>query len=758
MKPFFQTFTTFHALQNAWRVVRAKNSAGGIDGFSVAAFEKNLADNLHLLRHELLTEQWNPEPYLKVEIEKAGKAEKRKLGLLCIKDKIVQQAIKTAVEPQMDKMFLNISYGYRPERGAERAIRRVLHDLRHLKGGYVAKLDIDDFFDAVNHERLFVRLGNWLQDDKTLKLIRLCVQMGNVTAGFKWNDATKGIPQGAVLSPLLANFYLHPFDQFVSSRLPVYVRYADDFVIAAPTVSEVEDYIASIKENLNENFFLQLNAPIIKNICEGVEFLGVIVSDKGVFITEKKKKDLAERIQSITFTNTFLSAHSIETLRGIKNYYARLLSEDILKDLDCVLIERLNALIKRFHKNISSTKELSESLQALDFFSKNCQEKKKQLIQQLCSTYIVYSDRKKVLTALHAEPDSSKLIKQKKREYQKLENAGAELVVSTPGCSIGATYKGVVVRKQGKIVNKASAALKHITVVGKGVSVSSNALMYCMQHKIPIDFFNNRGVQYASVLSPQFIDDALWRKQAQLPLERKVRLASAIIVGKMKNQLNLVKYYHKYHKDVRDELLGQKYIEAVLTIEKNLEKAKACALDNVQYAKELMSLEAQAALAYWGYIRILLVDDGIEFVRREHQGATDLLNSLLNYGYAILYSRVWKNILAAKLNPSVGILHAHQNGKPTLVFDVVEIFRPQMVDRVVISLIQKGIPLKMHDGLLNEATKRTLIRHILERLNRYEKFRKEEKTLSEIILKQSQEIADFIAGTSNNFKPYVAKW
>lgn len=135
MKSFFQTFTTFHALQNAWRVVRAKNSAGGIDGFSVAAFEKNLIDNLHLLRHELLTGQWNPEPYLKVEIAKVGKNEKRKLGLLCIKDKIVQQAIKTAIEPQMDKMFLNISYGYRPDRGAERAIKRVLHDLRHLKGG-----------------------------------------------------------------------------------------------------------------------------------------------------------------------------------------------------------------------------------------------------------------------------------------------------------------------------------------------------------------------------------------------------------------------------------------------------------------------------------------------------------------------------------------------------------------------------------------------------------------------------------------------
>ena len=119
---------------------------------------------------------------------------------------------------------------------------------------------------------------------------------------------------------------------------------------------------------------------------------------------------------------------------------------------------------------------------------------------------------------------------------------------------------------------------------------------------------------------------------------------------------------------------------------------------------------------------------------------------------------MWKNILAAKLNPSIGILHAHQDGKPTLVFDIVELFRSQVVDRIVISMIQKKIPLKMHDGLLNESTKRTLIRHILERLNRYEKFRGEIITFSQIILKQSQDIAHYIAGENNEFKPYVAKW
>ncbi|EXY44071.1 CRISPR-associated endonuclease Cas1, partial [Bacteroides fragilis] len=171
--------------------------------------------------------------------------------------------------------------------------------------------------------------------------------------------------------------------------------------------------------------------------------------------------------------------------------------------------------------------------------------------------------------------------------------------------------------------------------------------------------------------------------------------------------------------------LSEKYVEVVLKIDKLIEKAKNYSQRNEKYTAELMAIESQAAIAYWSYIRVLTADDGIDFIRREHQGATDLLNSLLNYGYAILYARVWKNILAAKLNPSIGVLHAKQDGKPTLVFDVVELFRAQMVDRVVISLIQKKVSLKMHDGLLNESSKRVLIRYILERLNRYEKYRGE---------------------------------
>lgn len=756
MPDYYHSITTLHALQNAWRAVRAKNAAGGIDGFTLSHFEMRLNDNLIELQHELISQTWNPEPYLRIEITK-NETEKRKLGLLCIKDKIVQQAIKTAIEPQLEKTFLNLNYGYRPNKGPERAIKRVVHDLKKLKSGYVAKLDIDNYFDTINHERLFTRLANWLKDDETLRLIRLCIQTGIVTPQLQWQEINKGVPQGAILSPLLANFYLHPFDQFAANKVPMYIRYADDFLIATSTEKQIKEAVELVKEELESQFYLQLNTPIIHNFHDGIEFLGITISDTGLSITEKKKKTLQEKINSIKFIKSSLSSQSKETLQDIKNYYAKLLPENTLKELDCFLMNRLNALIIRNQNSINNKKELVSNLQKIEFYSENSNKNKSQLIQQLCSTYIVHSTKSKTrLTSAHI--NNTKLITQKKKEYQKRENEGAELVISIPGSYIGATYKGITVKLQGKIINKPSPALKHITVVGRGISLSSNAITYCMNHKIPIDFFDGRGKQYGTVLNPVFLDVTLWNKQVELPLEQKIKLATQIIIGKLKNQLNLIKYYHKYHKDILGGKLSEKYVEVVLKLNKLIEKAKNYSQRNEKYTAELMAIESQAAIAYWSYIRVLTADDGIDFIRREHQGATDLLNSLLNYGYAILYARVWKNILAAKLNPSIGVLHAKQDGKPTLVFDVVELFRAQMVDRVVVSLIQKKVSLKMHDGLLNESSKRVLIRYILERLNRYEKYRGEEITFSQIILRQAQEIALFISGDNLIFKPYVAKW
>ena len=150
-------------------------------------------------------------------------------------------------------------------------------------------------------------------------------------------------------------------------------------------------------------------------------------------------------------------------------------------------------------------------------------------------------------------------------------------------------------------------------------------------------------------------------------------------------------------------------------------------------------------------------DDEVGFERREHQGATDLVNSMLNYGYAILYVRVWQALLAARLNPFNSLIHARQEGKPTLVYDMVEIFRSQVVDRVVISLVQKGQDLEVHNGLLTDSTRQLLVKSIMERLARYEKYQGEEMKMENIILRQAKLLAKAFEGTEK-FKPYVAKW
>ena len=133
------------------------------------------------------------------------------------------------------------------------------------------------------------------------------------------------------------------------------------------------------------------------------------------------------------------------------------------------------------------------------------------------------------------------------------------------------------------------------------------------------------------------------------------------------------------------------------------------------------------------------------------------MNCLLNYGYAILYARVWQALLAYKLNPSDSFIHTRQPGKPTFVYDVIELFRAQAVDRVVISLIQKHESLKVNKGKLSEDTLRLLSKHIVERLNRYELYRGKECRLCDIIQKQAKEIAAYIS-ERKNYRPYIAKW
>lgn len=748
----FQKLCTEKTLMAAWQQVKKKGAAGGIDGKSVKDVDEKLHECLCEIQQELKDKTWKPQPYLRIFIPKKEN-EVRKLGLLSVKDKIVQQAIKMQIEPRFEKIFVKNSYGYRPDKGHTRAIRSALHLIRSKQANYILRLDIDNYFDSIDHDILFKRLTPLITDSEMMRLVQLCIKMGMVSHKMKWDEINTGVPQGAVLSPLLSNYYLHSFDQFVLSKTRMYVRYADDFIILTETKEEAESLQKAGAEFLKKRLKLQLNTPEIKEAKEGMEFLGITLNKKGLSLSDKKKTTLHERIEEMEWEQQSFSQKGLKQLTGIHNYYGNLLPDEYLKDFDEVLFRRLQTVIEEKWQEIKSKSILLEALKSIDFFSTDYILNKARHRNELVMHYLSLkgkADREK------NEEKNKALIKQRKREYRKLENEASELVVNQTGSYIGIGKKGITLKLFGKPKELPPMNnLNHITLIGNGISLSSNAVSYCMQNKIGIDFFSGNGYHIASLMSGSYLQTTLWQQQAAMTTEKRSRLAARIIFGKLKNQLNLIKYFHKYHKKT-SSVLNETYEEVVPRIAKLIENIKGYTTTE-EYRTDLMGWEAAGAVSYWGYIRELLSDDHIGFERREHQGATDLMNCMLNYGYAILYGRIWRSVMFRKMNPMDGMIHAGNGTKPTFVYDIIELFRTQAVDRVVITLIQKGEPLGISKGLLNEGTKKLLVQNIIERINRYETYRDCESRLSDIINMQTKEIAEYIA-SDKTFRPYIAKW
>lgn len=748
----FQKLCTEKTLISAWKQVKKKGSSGGIDGETIQSIDEKLQEYLYEIQQELKNNTWKPQPYLRIFIPKKDN-EFRKLGLLTIKDKIVQQAIKMLIEPRFEKIFMKNSYGYRPDKGHTRAIKFAHHLIRSKQVHYILRIDIDNYFDNIDHTILFKRLTPLIPDNEMMRLVQLCIKMGMVNHKMKWDEIVTGVPQGAVLSPLLSNYYLHTFDQFILNKTKMYVRYADDFIILTETKEEAELLQKTGEEFLQKRLKLQTNTPEIKEAKIGIEFLGITLNKKGISLSKNKKAILQERIEELSWEQRAFSPKGLKHLTGIHNYYGNLLPDEYLKEFDEILMKHIQTIITNNWQEIPSKTVLLEALRSFEFFSSDYILNKAHYRNELL---IYYLSLKEKANREKNERKNKTLIKQRKREYRKLENEASELIVNQIGSYIGIGKRGITLKVFGKPKDMPPMNnLNHITVIGEGISLSSNAVSYCMNNKIGVDFFSGNGYHIASLMNSSYLQTTLWDKQASMPMSKRGKLASKIILGKLKNQLNLIKYFHKYHKK-NTTTLNETYNEVVPYITQLIENVKQNTPIE-DYRTTLMGWEAAGAVQYWKYIRELLSDDNIGFEHRERQGATDLMNSMLNYGYAILYGRVWQSVMFRKMNPMDGILHAINNTKPTFVYDIIELFRPQAVDRVVITLIQKGEPLNINKGMLTDDTKKLLAQNIIERMNRYEIYRECESRLTDIINMQTKDIAEYIA-SDKTFRPYIAKW
>jgi len=232
-------------LRASWEKVRSNGGVAGVDRQSIEAYEKEVEKNLVELEKTLREGNYRAKPVKRVWIPKIGSKEKRPLGVPVVTDRIVQTAMRNVIEPIYERTFAEQSYGFRPGRGCKDALRRVEELLRN---GYtwVVDADIKSYFDSIPHDKLMKEVEEQIADGRILEMIEGYLKQG-IMDGLKEWEAEKGTPQGAVISPLLANIYLSKIDHEMARLGHEMVRYADDSVILCRNEEEAKRALEEMK-------------------------------------------------------------------------------------------------------------------------------------------------------------------------------------------------------------------------------------------------------------------------------------------------------------------------------------------------------------------------------------------------------------------------------------------------------------------------------------------------------------------------------
>lgn len=289
-------------LNQAYKRVKANHGAAGVDGMTVAELRAWIANNRAGLIAALLDGSYRPQPVRGVSIPKPSGGE-RQLGIPTVVDRLVQQAIAQVLEPVLDPTFSGSSFGFRPGRGAHDALRQARD---YVADGYeiVVDLDLEKFFDRVNHDILMARLARRIGDKRLLRVIRRFLQAGMMVDGVCC-ERHEGTPQGGPLSPLLANLLLDDLDKELERRGHRFCRYADDCNIYVRTPAAGERVMASVTTFLERRLRLKVNqrksavAPVGER-----QFLGHRLGKRGRLGIGRKSLDRAkDRLRELTRRN-----------------------------------------------------------------------------------------------------------------------------------------------------------------------------------------------------------------------------------------------------------------------------------------------------------------------------------------------------------------------------------------------------------------------------------------------------------------------
>jgi group II intron reverse transcriptase/maturase len=376
-------------LMEAWKRVKANGGAGGIDKMTIADVEAyGLEKFIQEIQQELREGRYHPKPVRRTYIPK-GKTEKRPLGIPIIKDRVIQMAVKILIEPIFEADFKECSYGFRPKRSAHQALDRIRKDTAK-KGWWIVDADIKGYFNNINHEKLMLMVKQRISDRKILKMIWKWLKAGVMENG-EYAESDLGSPQGGVISPLLANIYLHYLDckwEYHCKHLGKLIRYCDDFVVICRTKKDAEHALKAVT-SVMERLELELHSEKTKltNMWdgkEGFDFLGFHhrrkrtetscgqwFSETHQYPSKKAMQKMRDNIKGVFASRSTLLLDvrkMIEILNpkiiGMRNYYGLKNAGKQLNKMDWYIIKKFTLWYnyktqnKRRHAGISKVRNI----------------------------------------------------------------------------------------------------------------------------------------------------------------------------------------------------------------------------------------------------------------------------------------------------------------------------------------------------------------------------------------------------------------
>lgn len=261
-------------LAMAWEKVRQNRGAAGVDGQSIQEFEQELEQHLDRLHEELKEGLYQPQPVREQQIPKAGQPGKyRTLGIPTVYDRVCQQAVLNRLEPIFEPVFEDANFGYRRGRSSKDALRKVWRELER-GNEWIVDADLRDFFGTVDQTKLMTLITQRIADGRILRLLESMLQAGCISEG-SWRPTERGVPQGGVISPILSNILLTPFDWEMRKRGWQLTRYADDWIVTCRSRAEAQAALEAARQVL-EKLGVELHSEKtrIVHISTGFEFLG----------------------------------------------------------------------------------------------------------------------------------------------------------------------------------------------------------------------------------------------------------------------------------------------------------------------------------------------------------------------------------------------------------------------------------------------------------------------------------------------------